>query len=59
MQPSFILKQDMITNGLEKAISTGNWDLKRFKMHRKGVSQVAIFFPKIIFFKYSLHCKTL
>ncbi|XP_039135098.1 DNA-directed RNA polymerase III subunit 2 [Dioscorea cayenensis subsp. rotundata] len=39
-QPSFILKQDMITNGLEKAISTGNWDLKRFKMHRKGVSQV-------------------
>ncbi|CAL9153212.1 unnamed protein product [Musa hybrid cultivar] len=34
------IKQDFITHGLEKAISTGNWDLKRFKMHRKGVSQV-------------------
>ena len=36
------IKQDFITHGLEKAISTGNWDLKRFKMHRKGVSQVMI-----------------
>lgn len=34
------LKSDYITNGLERAISTGNWDIKRFKMHRKGVSQL-------------------
>ncbi|XP_038970823.1 DNA-directed RNA polymerase III subunit 2 isoform X1 [Phoenix dactylifera] len=34
------IKQDYITNGLEKSIATGNWDVKRFKMHRKGVSQV-------------------
>lgn len=30
----------ILTQGLERALSTGNWDLKRFRMHRKGVSQV-------------------
>ncbi|KAJ6797280.1 DNA-directed RNA polymerase III subunit 2 [Iris pallida] len=34
------LKSDFITHGLERAMSTGNWDIKRFKMHRKGVSQL-------------------
>uniref|UniRef100_A0A0E0D1W6 DNA-directed RNA polymerase subunit beta n=1 Tax=Oryza meridionalis TaxID=40149 RepID=A0A0E0D1W6_9ORYZ len=37
---SLHIKENIITHGLERAISTGNWDIKRFRMHRKGVSQV-------------------
>ncbi|KAK1372478.1 hypothetical protein POM88_028671 [Heracleum sosnowskyi] len=29
-----------ITGGLERALSTGNWDVKRFRMNRKGMTQV-------------------
>ena len=34
------IRQDTISNGLEHAISTGNWTVKRFRMERKGVTQV-------------------
>ena len=33
-------QQNRITNGMESAISSGNWNLKRFKMDRKGITEV-------------------
>lgn len=32
--------REIITKGLERTLSTGNFDIQRFKMHRKGMSQV-------------------
>mmetsp|Transcript_6859 Transcript_6859/g.25298 ORF Transcript_6859/g.25298 Transcript_6859/m.25298 type:complete len:1170 (+) Transcript_6859:151-3660(+) len=34
------IQQGIITTGLEHAISSGNWTVKRFRMERKGVTQV-------------------
>lgn len=34
------IRPDMLSNGLEHAISSGNWTVKRFRMDRKGVTQV-------------------
>ncbi|KAK3275089.1 DNA-directed RNA polymerase III subunit RPC2 [Cymbomonas tetramitiformis] len=34
------IRQDTITTGLEHAISSGNWTVKRFRMDRKGMTQV-------------------
>ncbi|EOA12810.1 hypothetical protein CARUB_v10025768mg [Capsella rubella] len=34
------LSGDIISLGLERTLSTGNFDIKRFRMHRKGMTQV-------------------
>lgn len=34
------IRTDTLTFGLEHAISSGNWSIKRFRMERKGVTQV-------------------
>lgn len=34
------IRDDTITNGIANSISTGNWNVKRFRMERAGVTQV-------------------
>ena len=37
---NFSVHHKQITSGMERAIATGNWNLKRFRMERAGVSHV-------------------
>jgi DNA-directed RNA polymerase III subunit RPC2 len=34
------INPSLITGGFEHAISSGNWSIKRFRMERKGITQV-------------------
>jgi len=34
------LRAEIISHGMESSISSGNWSIKRFRMERKGVTQV-------------------
>ncbi|CAB3370719.1 Hypothetical predicted protein [Cloeon dipterum] len=34
------IREDKVTNGIETALSTGNWNIKRFRMARKGVTGI-------------------
>ncbi|OMP08928.1 hypothetical protein COLO4_05983 [Corchorus olitorius] len=41
LDPSLFLRtKEIITGGLERTLSTGNFDIKCFRMHRKGMTQV-------------------
>lgn len=35
-----LIHTETITNGFVSTLSTGNWNLKRFKMDRKGITQI-------------------
>ena len=35
-----LMNSDIITHGLASSISNGNWNVKRFKMHRSGVTEL-------------------
>ncbi|GMI73184.1 nuclear RNA polymerase C2 [Hibiscus trionum] len=37
---SILLGKDIISMGLERTLSTGNFDIKRFRMHRKGMTEI-------------------
>ncbi|KAL8872404.1 MAG: hypothetical protein Q9174_001957 [Haloplaca sp. 1 TL-2023] len=38
--PTILAHGNHITSGMNRALSTGNWDLKRFRMKRAGVTHV-------------------
>ncbi|PIA61730.1 hypothetical protein AQUCO_00200015v1 [Aquilegia coerulea] len=37
---SQLINHQLVTSGLERALSTGNWDIPRFNVHKKGMTQV-------------------
>lgn len=37
---SMIFSSGLITNGMTHSIQSGNWSIKRFKLERKGVTQI-------------------
>ena len=37
---SRLMRSDIITQGLVNSIATGNWNIKRFKMNRSGITEI-------------------
>ena len=40
MTIKMLFSSNSLTNGLVHAISSGNWQIKRFRLERKGVTQL-------------------
>ena len=53
------LRSDIITNAMETALSTGCWNIKRFRMDRKGATQVRAHTSRALLLHIHTHSRAL